>query len=169
MDIDLIQSNVDVANRLVSSKRLQGFRARQKLRLKINLVTNRMVVENGLFEVNGIPTLFSLDASLSEGSPKFTAQIELPTISMLQLLDSIPGTKRPESLKELSATALFALKFSISGALNAPEDWVLSLDHSLAGVEENNQAHGLTYLSMPFTYYPLTKRDVANRDSKQAQ
>ena len=157
MDIDLIQSNVDIANRLVSSKRLQGFRARQKVRLKVNLVKNRVVIENGLFEVNGVPALFSLDASLSEGSPKFTAQLELPTIPMLQLLESIPGTKRPDSLKELSATALFALKFSISGALNAPEDWVLNLDHSLAGVDESNQAHGLTYLSMPFTYYPLTK------------
>gem|GEM_PF-3414490 len=163
MDIDLIQSNVDIANRLVSSKRLQGFRARQKVRLKINLVKNRVMVENGLFEVNGVPTLFSLDASLSEGSPKFTAQLELPTVSMLQLLESIPGTKRPKSLKELSATALFALKFAISGALNAPEDWVLSLDHSLAGVDESNQAHGLTYLSMPFTYYPLTKNGRSER------
>ena len=157
MDVDLIQSNVDVANRLVSSKRLQGFRARQKLRLKINLVTNRLIIENGLFEVNGVPALFSLDASLSEGSPKFTAEVELPTVSMLQLLESIPGTTRPKSLNELSATALFALKFSVSGALNTPEDWVLTLDHSLAGVDNDNQAHGLTYLSMPFTYYPLTK------------
>jgi len=77
---------------------------------------------------------------------------------MTRLLKSIPGTQLPAELSELSAAALFALKFSMSGQLNDPENWNLSLEHRLAGLGKTSQGNGLGYLSTPFTYYPLTKK-----------
>ena len=157
IDIDLHQANVDIANKLVSSQRLRGFHARQKFRINVDLERNKLWVEKGLLEINGIPAMFSMDLRFEKESPSFVGQVELPTVPMTQLLKSIPGATLPQELSELSSSALFALKFSLSGALNKPEDWALNLDHRLAGLGQNAEGSGLSYLSRPFAYYPLTK------------
>jgi hypothetical protein len=157
IDIDLHQSNVDIANKLVSSQRLRGFHARQKIRINIDLERNKLWVEKGLFEINGIPAMFSMELRFGRESPSFMGELEMPTIPMTQLLKSIPGATLPEAISELSSAALFALKFSLSGALNDPEKWTLNLDHRLAGLGKDAEGSGLSFLSRPFTYYPLTK------------
>jgi hypothetical protein len=157
IDVDLNQSNVDIASKLVSSSRLSGFRARQKVRINIDLERNKLWIEKGLLEINGIPVTFSMELLFDQESPRFLGDVELPTVPMTQLLKSIPGATLPAELSELSSAALFALKFSLSGVLNDPANWKLALDHRLAGLGKDGQGNGLAYLSRPFTYYPLTK------------
>jgi hypothetical protein len=156
VDVDMRQLNVDVANRLVSSKRL-GFEAHQKLRLNVDLAQQHLWVEDGLIEVNGIPGSITADVQLGGAKPSFSIKAELPTVSMLKLLRAIPGTELPKELEGMSSSALFALSFEIAGELRDPTTWEPKLEHRLVGVGAQGKGSGLEYVNGPFTYYPLTK------------
>ena len=157
MDIDLTQFNVDIANRLVSSKRLKGFEAHQKIRINVDLEQQRLWITDGLFEVNGVAGVVNVDVRLGGDNPSFLVGAELRTTPMIKLLRSIPGTEFPDELKDMSSGAQFAMKYTMSGELRDPTTWQMKLEHSVAGIE-GVQGSGLEYLTGPFTYYPLTKK-----------
>lgn len=157
MDIDMVLQNVDLANDLVSSQRLQGFTARQKIRIQADLNEQRVWIEDGLLEVNGVPALFSLDTMLGAESPSFLVGMELKTVPMVKLLRSIPGTEPPSLLAQMSAEAQFAAAFTMSGQLRDPVTWQPKLEHQMVGIGANGQRSGLEFLLKPFEYYPLTK------------
>ncbi len=157
MDIDMTLQNVDLANRHVSTKRLSGFTARQKIRISADAAEQRVWIEDGLIEVNGIPALFSLDMLLGGDAPSFLVGVELKTVPMVKLLRSIPGTEAPTLLDEMSAEAQFAAAFTMSGQLRDPQTWQPKFEHQMVGIGSRAQRSGLEFLLRPFEYYPLTK------------
>ena len=157
VDLDLVQQDVDVASRLVSARRLNGFQAREKLRLSIDLPGGRLSITDGLVEVNGIPAVVSLDVKGGKAAPEFNGSIALNTVPMARLLRSIPGTEPIEELIT-APNVLFALTFAVSGNLRDPETWKAELDHRVIGVGSDALGSGLEYLrAKAWDYHPLTK------------
>lgn len=157
VDLDLVQQDVDVASRLVSARRLNGFQAREKLRLSIDLPGGRLSITDGLVEVNGIPAVVSLDVKGGKAAPEFNGSIALKTVPMARLLRSIPGTEPIEELVT-APNVLFALTFAVSGNLRDPETWKAELDQRVIGVGSDALGSGLEYLrAKAWDYHPLTK------------
>lgn len=157
-DIDLTQQDVDIASQLVSARRLTGFAARERLVLEIDLEARTVKTRDALIEVNGVPINVSLNAQVSAGSPAFEAAIAIPTVPMSRLLAAIPGTEPLDELSGLSPAVLFALTFSVSGALRDPDTWQAALEHRLSGIGPDALGSGLEYLRAPsWAYHPLTR------------
>ena len=161
IDLNLSQYDVDLSNELVSNQRLVGFQAREKIRIHIDINEQRIWVEDGLVEVNGVAGVLNVDVRTKGESPTFLVGAELKTVSIAKLLRSIPGTDFPSALNDLSAGALFALAFTISGKLKDPATWQPKIEHRLVGIERGGS--GLDYLRQPFAFRPLTKTGRADK------
>lgn len=158
IDLDMEQYDVDVANRSISSKRLAGFQAREKLRVQIDTAHSRLWIEDGLIEVNGIPMVFSVDLKPGATSPAFTIKLDIQTVPLAKLIRSIPGAEDPAMAKEMSSNVLFALSFALSGELRDPRTWQPKLEHRIVGIGANSEGSGLEFLRKPWEYRPLTKQ-----------
>jgi len=158
LDLDISQQDVDVASKLVSAKRLTGFDAHERMVLEIDLAKGEVRTRDALVEVNGVPITLSLLAQSNADAPSFDASVAVPTVPMSRLLSSIPGTEALDELTGLSPSVLFALTFSVAGAVRDPETWKATLEHRVIGVGENAAGSGLEYLRAPsWEYRPLTK------------
>ncbi|MBI2379072.1 MAG: transglycosylase domain-containing protein [Deltaproteobacteria bacterium] len=160
LDLDLEQYDADLANEMVSSRRLVGFSARQKARLLVDLRSGRLTVEDAALEVNGIPSEVSLDIQTGEGSPRFSFEFALKTIPIAKLMSSIPGAQVPPNLENLPPNILFALTFGMRGELRDAKTWEPRLDRRVIGVE-GVAGSGLEFLRTSFDYWPLRETDRA--------
>jgi hypothetical protein len=155
VDVDLQEHDVDVANDNLSSKRLVNFTAHQKFRVDWDIGNSLLSIRDGLLEVNGIPTLFSLEIHPGLSSPAFTLRASLRTVPMAKLLRSVPGGEQLAMIDGMSPSVLFALTFTISGELRDPRTWQPKLEYRILGVGKNAEGSGLEFLLRPFDYYPL--------------
>ncbi len=163
-DIDLTQQDVDIASKLVSARRLTGFAAHERMILEVDLGAREIRTRDALIEINGVPINLSLGAQVSAGSPSFEAQIAIPTVPISRLLAAIPGTEPLDELTGLSPAVLFALTFSMSGALRDPDTWQASLDHKVSGIGPDAAGSGLEYMRAPsWEYRPLTKEGRSSK------
>ncbi len=156
IDFDLEQIDVDMASTVVSSKRLVGFTAREKLRIEIDLNQESLRISEGVLETNGIPLLLSLNIAPKDDTHWFDIQADLKTTPFARLLRSVPGSEEPEMAKDISPNTLFALSFSMAGELQRVSTWQPRLEHRFQGMTET-EGTGLEFLRKPFSYYPLTK------------
>lgn len=161
IDLDMAQRNVDIANRMVSKRRLTGFSASERARIEVNLEERRLALEEGVVEVNGIPVLISLRLASGESSPAFFAKAELKSTPMLRLLRSVPGAEEPEFARDISSNVLFAMSASVQGELKNPATWEPKLEYSMQGLQDEGTVTGLEFLDGPFEYFPLTKKGRA--------
>lgn len=158
LDVDLRQQDVDIASKLVSARRLTGFAAHERMVLEIDLGAKELRTRDALVEINGVPITLSLGAQVAAGSPAFEATVAVPTVPMGRLLAAIPGTEPLDELSGLSPAVLFALNFSVSGALRDPETWRATLEHRVSGIGPDGAGSGLEFLRSPrWEYHPLTK------------
>ncbi|MBI4820968.1 MAG: transglycosylase domain-containing protein [Deltaproteobacteria bacterium] len=156
VDLDLEQYDADLANEMVSSRRLVGFSARQRARILVDIKNGRITVDDGLLEVNGIPAKVSLDINAADQSPRFSFEFGLKTIPIAKLMSSIPGAQVPPNLENLPPNILFALTFGMKGALRDPKTWEPRLDRRVIGVD-GVAGSGLEFLRTSFDYWPLTE------------
>jgi hypothetical protein len=181
VDLDMFLQDADIASRLVSARRLVDLKARTKLHVDLDLNKKRLSIKDGVIEVNGIPSLLSLDVGVAdpETLPKvvpapsglaaleFNVSVALKTTPMLKLLDAIPGAEPIEELKSLSPRVLFALSFTMNGLLKDPETWKPVLEHRVIGIGEKGAGSGLEYLfASSWDYYPLLKEGRAKEARK---
>lgn len=157
VDLDLEQKDVDLANDAVSSRRLKGFTAREKMRLNVDLGAARLQVQDGLVEVNGVPLLFSVMLEPGETSPAFSVSVDLKTTPLARLLNSVPGAVELEMVEKMSPFIKFAVTFSMSGELKNPATWTPKLEHRFQGLDKPGVVTGIEYLEGEFEYRPLTK------------
>lgn len=157
IDLDLEQKDVDLASDAVSSRRLKGFTAREKMRLNVDLGAARLEVQDGLIEVNSVPLLFSVKLEPGDTSPAFAVSVDLKTTPLARLLNSVPGAVELEMVDEMSPAIKFAFTFSMSGELKNPATWTPKLEHRFQGLDEPGVVTGIEYLRGEFEYRPLTK------------
>jgi transglycosylase-like protein len=157
IDLDLEQSDLDVANQLVSANRLTGFSAREKARLEIDFDRSVAEMKDGIIGINGIPVTLSFDLRPGARSPAFDMRAELKTTPLIRLLRSVPDAREPEFAKSLSPDVLFAFNFEMSGQLRDPTTWQPKLENRLTGIGSNGAGSGLEFLRSTFRYYPLTR------------
>ncbi len=157
VDLDMEQFDVDLSNNIVASARLVGFKAKERIRLSADLKNKSLKLDRGLLEVNGVPVEFSLTLDNRNNTPSFDVGVDLRTTPMARLLRSVPGAEDLQITKDISSGALFALSFSMAGALEKPETWSPKLEHRIQGLDRPEVNSGLERLRVPFPYYPLTK------------
>src|SRR5262249_11630438 len=155
-DLDLEQSDIDLANDRVSAQRLVGFTAREQARVDVDFDSGEVSMKDGVVEVNGVPVFTTLSLEPGEGSPKLEIDADLRTTPILKLLRSVPGAREPVFAKDVSPNVTFALSFSMSGKLRDPNSWQPKLEHRVAGIGPHGAGSGLEILSANFRYYPLT-------------
>ncbi|MBK8012698.1 MAG: transglycosylase domain-containing protein [Deltaproteobacteria bacterium] len=162
VDVDLEQSNIDIANNIVARERLVGFDARQRARVGIDFETGTMEVKEALIEVNEIPIVLSLSVVATDrSSPTFELGIDLRTMPFGRVLHAIPGLDELFVTQHISKDILYALSFRVAGQLRDPETWAPRLDHSFQGIGPHGEGSGLEYLKGPFDYHPLTEEGRA--------
>lgn len=162
VDLDLFERDLDIANALVSSRRLAGFEARQKLRIAIDFDASRFSIEDAVLEVNGVPLQVSLEVRGAGDSPELDATLRLPTTPLTKLLRSIPGAEPIEALGGMSPAVLFVATFRISGLLRDPETWKVDLDPRVVGMGSSGEGSGLEYLQGDeLEHRPLTREGRA--------
>jgi hypothetical protein len=157
IDLDMEQEDLDVANDAVSSQRLRGFAAREKLRMNVDIGAGKLDVSDALVEVNGIPLLLSVKMEPGTSSPAFAVAVDLKTMSLARLLRSVPGAVELEMAKQMSPSINFAFTYSMTGELRDPTTWVTKLDHRFQGIDDPGVKTGVEYLNGAFEYRPLTK------------
>lgn len=157
VDVDLEQTDLDVANELVSKTRLVGFSAREKARIEADFGQALLELKDGVVEINGVPVTLSLNLRPGTNSPAFDVRATLPTTPLLRLLRSVPDAREPEFAKALSPSVLFALAFSMTGELREPSSWQPKLDEKITGIGPKGAGSGLEYLHGNFRFYPLTR------------
>ena len=99
VDLDLAQQDVDFANDIVSSSRLRGFTAREKMLVDVDLETGRLEIKDGLVEMNSIPLVFSVSVEPGDPSPTFAVGVDLRTTPLARLLRSVPGAVELEIVR----------------------------------------------------------------------
>lgn len=163
IEVDLEQYDVDLASDVVSRQRLVGFSARQKARIEVDLAAKRLSIDEGLFELNGIPLVLGLGLSAGDPSPTFAVRLDLRTTPLLRILRAIPGSGGASLAKDLSPEIQFAVSFSMSGQLRDPTTWQPQLDHGVQGTRKEGTVTGFEFVRAPFEYYPLTPDGRASR------
>ncbi len=157
VDVDLVEAGADVASGMVSARRLVGFGARQKFRAELDLERARLHVEDGLFELNGVPFVVDADVERGDAGLALDLALSLPTVSLARLLAAIPGAVTLDTLA-VPPEVQFALTARLTGQLTDPETWQVAVDQRVIGVGANAQGSGLEPLLGPrFAYRPLTR------------
>ncbi|MCB9654724.1 MAG: transglycosylase domain-containing protein [Deltaproteobacteria bacterium] len=161
VDVDLEQSNIDVANNIVARERLIGFDARQRARVGIDFETGTLEVKEALIEVNEIPIVLSLSVASDRLSPTFELGVDLRTMPFGRVLRAIPGLDELAVTQHISKEILYAFSFRVAGQLRDPDTWTPRLDYSFQGIGPHAEGSGLEYLKGPFDYHPLTEEGRA--------
>ncbi len=165
INLDLEQRDIDFANDIVSSSRLRGFNAHQKMRVDVDLDAGRLEIRDGLVEMNRIPLVFSVSVVPNESSPSFSLGVDLRTTSLPRLLRSVPGAVELEMTDKMSPSISFAFAFSMTGELKNPATWTPKLEHRFQGLGDGAES-GIEYLSSQFEYRPLTEEGRASEPRK---
>ncbi len=160
VDLDLQQTAVDVSSKVVSARRLSGFKAREKLRIELDLRRRALALQDGLIEVNGVPFTLSLNVAPAENSPRFDVRFDLRTTPLSRVLRSVPGATESSVPPGLSPAIMFAFSFSMAGQLRDPATWQPKLEHGLGA--KTGAVTGFEFVRGPFEYYPLTKEGRSN-------
>ncbi|MEO1338004.1 MAG: biosynthetic peptidoglycan transglycosylase, partial [Myxococcota bacterium] len=155
LDLDLEQFGVDFANELVSSGRVVGLNARQRIRMMADLDRGTVKLGAGRLEVNGVPVDLTLQIKPQKKETAFVGQLDLHTMPMVRLLRSVPGSVAPVVVRNIDPAVRFALSFELGGLLSKVSTWEPKLEHRLVGVSAKTQT-GLEFLERPFPYRPLT-------------